>query len=1316
MVDLKYLIKPKEETEDKKDKVEDKKNKNVGDTLETINATLDKILKSIISQGQSDKKRREKERSASEKRRSQERESGLEKPFQFVKNLASKVIRPFQGILDSVFRFLGFTFLGWLVDKFDEIQGWLSANKDKVNVVTRFLKDWWPALLGAYTLFFTPFGKLIRGTIRMVAGFTKQIIKHLAINPLKYLIRHPVVAAGVATGLATYGAYKWKEGEEKKLVDAEAKKRNVKPETVKQELETSKRSPIGMIGEAFSSIGPMGYARGGKIPTLGFSRGGGLDFGKYFSGIVSKGDGEKVSGYGKDTQMFPISGGGSAVLQPGETVLQVGARERMINEKGIDPLAYNKGSNANKPNKFTFKDGGIVGYTRGGVIGMVGGGSNSQSSDGGRTQLQSLRALLKGASLPSQGIRGTGLGGELRKGFHGTSKAAAASIRQANLYKDWQKRGLGFRSGSPQNYYLTRNTFFTPDYNVAERFATEATTEKRGILQRAFSRGVKGTGEVIDVAAPMGSGSFLRLPGATEQVVKPQTLTKGMRLMEAINQGKYARSAKAQQLLTRGYTTASLKGARGLGKAAGRFIPGVGIALGAADAGLRAAQGDWAGAGLSGLSMIPGPIGWGALAAQAGLDISRMQGNAEPKRYQGSTTKSQTIGTGRGGLSKPVGGRSRIARKEGGGITGATLGFTSKFGGQTNSMFGLTGGLNFKSGQTTGSANAMLGFGETMEGRTPKTAVDEALYSDQSNTGDWGGVPYRLPASKPDIKKGLIGSFDMNLSSSLGNKPQIQPQPQPPKTKPKNPPPKNPPPTTPPPSKDKFVETSRPVKNEVTFQNAITAAKFRLEKQGLVDASGSPYTGYGPATPGLTTQQIQDLILIKVLTNNRIMSRPNTKMPVSSVQNLVGYNSKVFNAYMNSPAWASYEKGGIVKKQKGGTSVLNLGRMMSKDSDYKVDPTLSKSIPLLYRMLQSGRFKEKGWGTRKFMDQLTARLLVESANFSRAREMYDPNPNDPKNKPGYTYFSNKYGGRSDLGNTSPEEGYTFRGRGGIQLTGKVHYQQFNKWLAKNGYKGIDVVKNPDLLATDPRIQALSTLYYLEDREKTFGTNFADIARRGDTSSFTYNINGGYNHLAETQDNLRRIQGLTGGVNYGTGFAPRSKENPNAKPSFLLNAASNVGDFFANFFSGKTKSAEKPKKQQGGGIRGFSKGGYGKVSTTSGLDIAGSLMGADTQLTALKPREYVIPSQVTDAIGEENLDRMVAKYDRNSNPAKSSSNLSKPLGPKVTYINLPDKVTKAPPKDGGVQTLPSPNLPQFSVVMNSSKREEVATALGIQDLI
>lgn len=52
---------------------------------------------------------------------------------------------------------------------------------------------------------------------------------------------------------------------------------------------------------------------------------------------------------------------------------------------------------------------------------------------------------------------------------------------------------------------------------------------------------------------------------------------------------------------------------------------------------------------------------------------------------------------------------------------------------------------------------------------------------------------------------------------------------------------------------------------------------------------------------------------------------------------------------------------------------------------------------------------------------------------------------------------NAYEGRADLGNTHPGDGVRFKGRGLIQITGRVNYTSINKDL------GIDCINNPSLL-------------------------------------------------------------------------------------------------------------------------------------------------------------------------------------------------------------------------------------------------------------
>ncbi len=60
---------------------------------------------------------------------------------------------------------------------------------------------------------------------------------------------------------------------------------------------------------------------------------------------------------------------------------------------------------------------------------------------------------------------------------------------------------------------------------------------------------------------------------------------------------------------------------------------------------------------------------------------------------------------------------------------------------------------------------------------------------------------------------------------------------------------------------------------------------------------------------------------------------------------------------------------------------------------------------------------------------------------------------------GSEVYFDRYNGR--LGNTEPTDGFRFRGRGYVQLTGRANY-------AKNGQRlGIDLVNNPDMASEPP---------------------------------------------------------------------------------------------------------------------------------------------------------------------------------------------------------------------------------------------------------
>ena len=62
------------------------------------------------------------------------------------------------------------------------------------------------------------------------------------------------------------------------------------------------------------------------------------------------------------------------------------------------------------------------------------------------------------------------------------------------------------------------------------------------------------------------------------------------------------------------------------------------------------------------------------------------------------------------------------------------------------------------------------------------------------------------------------------------------------------------------------------------------------------------------------------------------------------------------------------------------------------------------------------------------------------------------------------YFNKVYDGRKNLGNTVPGDGYKYRGRGFIQITGRDMYARIGKLI------GVDLIGNPDL-ANTPEIAA-----------------------------------------------------------------------------------------------------------------------------------------------------------------------------------------------------------------------------------------------------
>lgn len=113
-------------------------------------------------------------------------------------------------------------------------------------------------------------------------------------------------------------------------------------------------------------------------------------------------------------------------------------------------------------------------------------------------------------------------------------------------------------------------------------------------------------------------------------------------------------------------------------------------------------------------------------------------------------------------------------------------------------------------------------------------------------------------------------------------------------------------------------------------------------------------------------------------------------------------------------------------------------------------------------------------------DEATAQKVAAMSPPERAMWVYGRAPKGPQ-----------------LGNTKPEDGWLYRGRGLFQVTGKANYERYKKET------GVDVVKDPKLMSEDPNVIADSAVRFLKNSKAMMA-----ISKTGDFESAMRGINGG----------------------------------------------------------------------------------------------------------------------------------------------------------------------------------------------------------------
>jgi putative chitinase len=105
-----------------------------------------------------------------------------------------------------------------------------------------------------------------------------------------------------------------------------------------------------------------------------------------------------------------------------------------------------------------------------------------------------------------------------------------------------------------------------------------------------------------------------------------------------------------------------------------------------------------------------------------------------------------------------------------------------------------------------------------------------------------------------------------------------------------------------------------------------------------------------------------------------------------------------------------------------------------------------------------------------------------------------------------------YGGRMGNGPAASGDGWAYRGRGFIMLTGKDNYRRFQTFL------GLNVVTDPDMVA-DPYVAAQAAAWFW------LGNGLNALADRDDVSAVTRRINGGTHGLEGRARLLARAKAI-----------------------------------------------------------------------------------------------------------------------------------------------------------------------------------------------
>jgi putative chitinase len=194
-----------------------------------------------------------------------------------------------------------------------------------------------------------------------------------------------------------------------------------------------------------------------------------------------------------------------------------------------------------------------------------------------------------------------------------------------------------------------------------------------------------------------------------------------------------------------------------------------------------------------------------------------------------------------------------------------------------------------------------------------------------------------------------------------------------------------------------------------------------------------------------------------------------------------------------------------IQKLKGHIPDTVLAQIPSVMEKFKIDTPLELAHFLAQCGHESGNFKA-----------VSENLNYSADGLKKIFPKYFPgNLNESYARKPEAIASRVYASRMGNGNEASKEGFRFRGRGYIQLTGKENYAAFDKFVED------DILANPDLVATKyPLLSA--AWFFSKNKLNEIASKGADDAT---VTAVTKRVNGGTIGLADRIKHFKEFYAL-----------------------------------------------------------------------------------------------------------------------------------------------------------------------------------------------